>query len=123
MPSPSDVVIAAAGGGKTTRIARRALAAQGERAAMVTFTNNNTDEIEKRLCELNMSVPPHVEVRSWYSFLIREMARPYQNALYPRRIDGMHWVEGRSTMYAKKANVAHFYFSNHALIYSDKVAQ
>src|SRR6185436_21045905 len=97
MPSLSDVVISAAGGGKTTRIARRALAAPAEHAAMVTFTNNNTDEIEKRLCELNMCVPPHIEVRSWFAFLIREMARPYQNALYLRRIEGLHWSEGQST--------------------------
>jgi DNA helicase-2/ATP-dependent DNA helicase PcrA len=123
MPLPNDVIIAAAGGGKTTRIARRALATPRERAAMVTFTNNNTEEIEKRLRELNACVPPHITVRSWFSFLIREMARPYQNALYSRRIDGLHWSNGQSTRGIAKTNIVQFYFSKSALVYSDKVAQ
>jgi DNA helicase II / ATP-dependent DNA helicase PcrA len=55
--SLSDVIIAAAGAGKTSRIVERALSQSKERAAMVTFTINNTEEIEKKLYELNSLAP------------------------------------------------------------------
>ncbi|MET4491640.1 DNA helicase-2/ATP-dependent DNA helicase PcrA [Bradyrhizobium sp. LA7.1] len=89
---------------------------------MVTYTQNNTEETERKLYELNTSVPPHIEVRSWYSFLLRELARPYQNFMHPKRIDGMSWVQGRSVPYVPKASIGRFYFANGQYIYSDKVS-
>jgi DNA helicase-2/ATP-dependent DNA helicase PcrA len=41
MLSTNDVIIAAAGGGKTTNIVTRALEAPSERSALVTYTQNN----------------------------------------------------------------------------------
>jgi DNA helicase-2/ATP-dependent DNA helicase PcrA len=123
VPSLNEAVIAAAGSGKTTRIVQQAIRSASERCAMVTFTLNNTEETQKRLYELNSSIPDHIEVRSWYSFLLRELARPYQNFLYQKRIDGMSWSQGRSTPYVKKSNIGRFYFGNGNHIYSDKVSQ
>jgi DNA helicase II / ATP-dependent DNA helicase PcrA len=120
--SANEAIIAVAGGGKTTRLVRDALS-RGERAAMVTYTQNNTEETEKKLYEFNKCVPPHVEVRSWYSFLIRELARPYQNCLYEPRIEGMTWVSGRSDRFARKSDVSRFYFGPRKYVYSDKVSQ
>ena len=122
MPSNSEALVWAAGGGKTTEIVRRALATK-ERAALVTFTNNNTDEIINKLYEQNRFVPENVEVRSWLSFLLREMARPYRNSLYDKRIDGMVLVSGRSDMYSRAADIGRHYFGNGNIIYSDKVAK
>ncbi len=123
MPSPNEIIIAAAGGGKTTRIVKRALANESMRSALLTYTQNNVREIEKTIYGLNASIPPHIEVWSWFSFLLRELARPYQRALHDRRIDGIHWIEGRSDPYANHADVARFYFSGKKLIYSDKLAR
>ena len=123
VPSPNKIIIAAAGGGKTTRIVGQALGNSNDRAAILTYTRNNTQEIERKVYELNAYVPEHIEIHSWFSFLIRELARPYQNVLYERRIDGLNWVEGRSDPYAKQLNTARFYFGNGTLVYSDKVAQ
>lgn len=44
-------------------------------------------------------IPANVEVVSWYSFLLRELARPYRSAMHGLRIDGIHWVEGKSVPY------------------------
>jgi DNA helicase-2/ATP-dependent DNA helicase PcrA len=99
------------------------LASQSVRSALLTYTQNNVREIEKGIYRLNASIPPHIEVWSWYTFLLRELARPYQRALHDKRIDGIHWVEGRSVPYAKQRDVSKFYFSDGKLIYSDKLAR
>lgn len=123
MPSPNEIIIAAAGGGKTTRIVKRALADGSMRCALVTYTQNNVREIEKTIYRLNASIPPHIEVWSWFSFLLRELARPYQCSLHDRRIDGIYWVQGRSVRFARHTDVCRFYFSGSKLIYSDKLAR
>jgi DNA helicase-2/ATP-dependent DNA helicase PcrA len=119
----SDVIIAAAGGGKTTRIVKHALEAPSERYALVTYTQNNVGEIATKLYKLNRSVPPKVEVWSWYSFLLREMARPYQSTLIRGRVNGIHWSQRRSDRYAKQTDIDRFYFNSEGHIYSDKIAQ
>jgi DNA helicase-2/ATP-dependent DNA helicase PcrA len=95
MSSTNKVVISAAGGGKTTRIVTQSLASSAERSVLLTYTNNNVGELEKRFYELNSALPVHAEIWSWYKFLLREMARPYQKNLINGRIDGIFWVEDR----------------------------
>lgn len=90
---------------------------------MITYTQNNTEQTERKLYELNSCVPSHIEVRSWYSFLLRELVRPYQNFLYDKHISGMNWVQGRSAPYAAQQDTKRFYFGGGQYIYSDKVSQ
>jgi DNA helicase-2/ATP-dependent DNA helicase PcrA len=123
VPSNSRVLIAAAGGGKTTRIAAQALSESGTRTALITYTRNNVGELERKIYEHSLTIPAEIKVLSWYSFLLREMARPYRNSVYPRRIDGLAWVEGRSPVYAKEADTAAHYFADERHIYSDKIAK
>lgn len=118
----SEIIIAAAGGGKTTALAGRARAHVGA-VAVVTYTNNNVREIKNKFFETHAALPAHAEVWSWYRFLLHEMARPYQRALLDRRIKGLHWVEGRSARYVPHANTIPFFLSNGAQIYSDKIAR
>ncbi len=119
---PNQIIIAAAGGGKTTRIAGRA-AADARRAAMITYTINNVKELRARFYEIGSSLPSHVEIWSWYRFLLHEMVRPYQLSLVNRRIDNLHYVEGKSAPYAKKSDIGRYYLSNGGrLIYSDKIS-
>lgn len=123
MPSKSEVIIAAAGGGKTTRIVDRVLMTPSERAALLTYTQANTVEICLKIYAKNSVIPPHVEVWSWYSFLLREMARPYQASLHENRIEGLVWCNGRSVPYVPRSNTRLFYFAQDRLIYSDKLSQ
>jgi DNA helicase-2/ATP-dependent DNA helicase PcrA len=78
----------AAGGGKTTRIVSEA-AGGAERALLVTYTRNNEKEIERKLYGLGPVIPPHLEVMTWFSFLLRDLARPYRRVMYDHRIEGL----------------------------------
>jgi DNA helicase-2/ATP-dependent DNA helicase PcrA len=122
MPSNS-VIISAAGGGKTTRIVGDALGGGSERSVLLTYTENNVGELKKRFYELNSTIPKNVEVWSWYTFLLREMARPYQNTMFNGRIRGIFWVEGRSGTFADATQISRYYLHGDELIYSDKLAR
>lgn len=120
---PNEVIIAAAGGGKTTRLAAKAHSHADGKVALVTYTTNNVQEIRNKLYSLNAALPAHAEIWSWYTFLLHEMARPYQRALIDRRIAGLHWVEGRSAPYVPRVKTLPFFLSGGKLIYSDKISQ
>lgn len=112
----------AAGGGKTTRIVGEA-AAGVERALLVTYTRNNENEIERKLYGLGPVIPPNLEVMTWFSFLLRDLARPYRRAMHDRRIENIQWEEGRSAPYIPESNTAAHYFAGGRLIYSDKISK
>ncbi|MER8622871.1 UvrD-helicase domain-containing protein [Mesorhizobium sp. M1143] len=123
MPSANRIIISAAGGGKTTRVVEQSLAATEGATALVTYTRNNVREIERKVYERIAAIPPHVEIISWYSFLLRELARPYRSALHRHRIEGIHWVEGRSVQYVPEVKIDGHYFLSGTRIYSDKIAK
>lgn len=120
---PNEIIVAAAGGGKTTRIVRRAVA-DPRRSALVTFTTNNVQELRSRFYEIGAAIPAHIEIWSWFRFLLHELVRPYQLSLAKRRIDGLNYVEGQSALYAKKTDVGRYFLSGGGrLIYSDKISE
>jgi DNA helicase-2/ATP-dependent DNA helicase PcrA len=123
MSSTNSAIISAAGGGKTTRIVNSALSCSAERSVLLTYTDNNVGELKERFYELNSAIPGHVEVWSWYTFLLREMARPYQKTLFNGRIAGIFWVEGRSDTFADATKIDRYYFHGSKLIYADKLAR
>jgi len=122
--SENRVIIACAGSGKTTKLVTEALANRDRRIAMVTYTNNNTREIGKRFGEWNSGIPRHVDVMTWFGFLLRECARPYQRSKYvEKRIESLMFVNHQSAQYVQEADTRHHYFANGELIYSDKIAR
>ncbi len=125
MPSNSNrVIIACAGSGKTTRLITEALANRDRRIAIVTYTNNNTREISDRFGELNSGVPKQVDVMTWFGFLLRECARPYQRSKYTeKRIESLQFVNQQSARYSKETDTKRHYFANGEFIYSDKIAK
>lgn len=112
----------AAGGGKTTRIVGEAVGGV-ERALLVTYTRNNAKEIERKLYGLGPVIPPNLEVMTWFSFLLRDLARPYRRVMHDRRIEGLQWEEGRSVPYIPESNIGAHYFAGGHLIYSDKISK
>lgn len=120
---PNEVIMTAAGWGKTTRLAARASAHVHGKVALITYTTNNVQEIKNKLFQLDRSLPAHAEVWSWYRFLLHEMARPYQQALLDRRIDGLFWAEGRSVRYVPRKKTAPFFMTPGGQMYSDKIAR
>ncbi|MPT47971.1 MAG: hypothetical protein E2598_06065 [Sphingobium sp.] len=123
MPSASRVLISAAGGGKTTRVVDQALASDKGVTALVTYTRNNVREIQIKASARTRAIPPNIEVISWYTFLLRELARPYRSAVHKRRIEGIHWVEGKSVPFIPEFKTNAHYFLDGGRIYSDKIAK
>lgn len=122
--SENRVIIACAGSGKTTRLVNEALVNRERRIAIITYTTNNTREIIKRFGELNSGVPKHVDVVTWFGFLLRECARPYQRSKYAdKRIESLLFVNQQSARYIAEDDTARHYFANGDLIYSDKIAK
>lgn len=122
--SENRVIIACAGSGKTTRLVSEALENRDRRIAIITYTNNNTREISERFGKRNSGVPKHVDVMTWFGFLLRECARPYQRSKYAeKRIEALLFVNQQSAKYVKEADTSRHYFANGELIYSDKIAK
>ncbi len=122
--SENRVIIACAGSGKTTRLVTDSLNSRDYRVAIVTYTNNNIREIIKKFGQTNSGVPRHVDVMTWFGFLLRECARPYQRAKYAdKRIESIEFVNGQSTRGIAETNTRDYYFAGDDLIYSDKIAR
>ena len=61
---------------------------------------------------------------TWFGFLLRECARPYQRSKYDeKRIESLLFVNQQSAQYIPKTDTRRHYFANGELIYSDKVAK
>jgi len=101
-----------------------ALNNRDRRIAIVTYTNNNLREIEKRFAELNSGIPKHVEVMTWFSFLLRECARPYQRSKFDeKRIESLLFVNKHSTQGIPECQTKKYYIAGEDFIYSDKISR
>lgn len=120
----SKIIIASAGSGKTTFLVNEALSHPGNRIAIVTYTNNNINEIKRTFCESHGGTPNRVDVMTWFTFLLHECTRPYQRAVYSKkRVKTIYFTKERSARYTPCSDVEAFYFRNGEEIYSDKVSQ
>jgi len=75
----NKIIIACAGSGKTTYIVEEALKLKDQRVLGTTYTNENLDQIKDYFIEKNGCIPANIIVQSWFSFLLKEGVRPYQN--------------------------------------------
>ncbi len=120
MPSHKNkIIIACAGAGKTTFLVEEALKLQSKNVLITTFTNENLEQIKSYFTQRIGYVPSNVTVMSWFSFLLQDGVRPYQNYLIDdSRIHSIYFEEGRP-IYRKKTN----YITPSGLIYSTKTAE
>jgi len=133
----NNLIIAAAGSGKTTELIKRAInkAEHGETVLITTFTEACEEEIKtKLLMESKGVVNNLITVQTWFSFLIKHGAKPYQSCVVDIEINGLILESGRSGIkYQTKAgqpvywgeeeNIEKFYFSSEGKVYSDKLAK
>lgn len=123
MPSRNRAIVACAGCGKTTEVVKASGAAEIKRAAIITYTQKNHAEIQRKFYGIHGRVLPNVDVETWYTFLLSHLVRPYQTYLRGPRIAEVAWVNQKSVPYTPKKNVAKFYFSSSGRIYSDKISE
>jgi DNA helicase II / ATP-dependent DNA helicase PcrA len=123
MPSANRIIVASAGSGKTTAIIDDACASTTSRAALVTYTTNNTSGIESLLYRKLGYLPPHLTVSTWYSFLLKHLIRPYQRSLYMRPVRTVRFQNGISAQYSKDTDINSHYFAADGCIYVDKASK
>lgn len=123
------VVIASAGSGKTTSLVREALDSPGEGTLILTYTNENLENIRKSFARQAGTVPPNVEIKSWYCFLLSDGARPYHNFVSAGpRARAVNFAAGSAgadpaRRFIGAANTERYYFDGSRGAYSDKIAE
>ena len=122
MPSINRVIFAAAGARKTQTIIDAALANDSQRVLITSYTIDNLAQIERRLIKECGLVPPHITLISWFSFILRDLVKPYQNYLTEtNRVRSLNFVS-KPQKYASKQNVEGYYVDTASNIYSDNLA-
>lgn len=93
----NTAVIAAAGARKTQSVIDAALDAAPRRVLITTYTNENLRQIERRIYAAAGLVPQHIRLCGWFSFLLSDGIRPYQNAVLPRTgmVRGLNFIADR----------------------------
>ncbi len=120
----NNIVIAAAGSRKTTFVVEDAINNLGKKILILTYTIENLKQIEDYVIQKKGSIPSNINIQSWYSFLLSDGVRPYQNFVYDKaRIQSIYFQEGRSAPYAKKSDIDRYYFSSGVRIFTDKIAE
>ena len=115
-------IVACAGSGKTTTIVKEALMApQHERMLITTFTDENSEEIKRKIVAHVGYIPPNVDVLPWFTFEIRHLIKPFLLPIINVKIEGVHMVANESAKYTSQDNKNHYLDSGNK-IYSDKIA-
>lgn len=123
MPSNNLVYIAAAGSGKTTHLVEEALKNANKKIAIITYTINNLNEIRNCIYLKLSYIPSNIIIQSWFSFLLTECVRPYQNFQYDEhRIESIEFYHGRSARFIAKSDIKYF-LSEGKYIYTDKISE
>jgi len=88
---PNNLCIAGAGSGKTRKIISEAIVeiASGGKVLVVTYTTTNQHELRQRFKAAYGKSSDRFVVKGLFSFYLEDMVRPYQQALFSRRIDGI----------------------------------
>jgi superfamily I DNA/RNA helicase len=132
--SNNKLIIAAAGSGKTTYLVKEALKIKNKKVLITTYTQANEAEIRKKIIEMNKCIPENVTVQTWFSFLLKQGAKPFQGLLFEKKIKGLILVNSLSGIkaYTKNEQPIYFgentdfekhYFSSQLKIYSDKLSK
>lgn len=133
----NELIIASAGSGKTTTLVKKAIekANTGETVLITTFTEACEEEIINKLVEeSNGYIPDNITIQTWFSFLIKHGAKPYQDYVIDTEITGLileggksglrfKTPEGKPVYWGEVENPYEFYFSKSGKIYSDKLAK
>lgn len=137
------LIIAAAGSGKTTFIIEDAVRSYKDNILITTYTEANEAEIKNKLFSKYKSIPPHISIQTWFSFLIQHGLKPYQGSYNPimfdHSISGLLLVNTRSgAKYDSNGNIIIYdghpqywsedyfqrhYFTSNWKIYSDKLSK
>jgi hypothetical protein len=115
----NKIIMACAGFGKTTLIVEAALKITTENVLITTYTNENVDQINQFIIKMNGFMPANIYVLSWFTFLLRDGVRPYQNIMSPNERARSIYFQQTLNRFHKKDN----YFTSLNDIYSQKISE
>jgi len=129
----NNLIVAAAGAGKTTFLVNEALKIKDERVLITTYTQANEAEIRKKIIEVNQCIPPNIIVQTWFSFLLQHGVRPFQGGLFENEITGLilvnsqsglkYYFKGKPIYFSEGKEFERHYFNKEIKIYSDKISK
>ena len=119
----NKLIISAAGSGKTSLLINESLKVTREKVLITTFTQSNEEEICNKFFKINGFIPENIEIQTWFSFLLKHGARPYQSYLYDKEITGLILVNDQSAKYSNQNDIQKHYFTDRQKIYSDKISK
>lgn len=117
------LLLAAAGAGKTTYIVRHASQLKNCRILVTTFTDANADQLRQKLFSSNVGCNAKIVVLPWYTFLLKEMIRPYQGVYEKTRISSLLYTGSNRTGLYKRNDDLTQYITKDKQIYSDKLSK
>ncbi|MEU8010207.1 UvrD-helicase domain-containing protein [Micromonospora parva] len=124
MPSAGNrAVIAAAGSRKTQLIIEAALADPSQRVLITTYTQENLAQIRRRLVEVTGVIPAHITTITWFQFLIRQGAKPFQVCV-TGKIDHIRSLNfnGQRPRFARRDKPHAYYLDRNGDMYRDGVS-
>jgi superfamily I DNA/RNA helicase len=119
----NKLIIATAGSGKTTHLVNEALKIKNEKVLITTYTRANELEIRKKIIGTKKCIPENIIIQTWFSFLLKDGVRPFQGALFEKKIKGLILVNGQSAMYSREIDIEKHYFTKDLKIFSDKLSK
>lgn len=114
----NKIIVASAGSRKTTFIVNEALSRNSENLLILTYTIDNINQIRSYIIRRIGFIPLNITIQSWYSFLLQECVRPYQDFVYPdKRIETIFFPNDihsfkLNRLYIKKDNTKHYFLVN-----------
>lgn len=139
----NKLIIAAAGSGKTTFLINEAMMFKEDKILITTYTEANEAEIKKKIIAQHKSIPSHITVQTWFSFLIQHGVKPFQGTfndlMFNNDVHGLDLVSKKSAgkfdrsgkqvisnghpLYWGEEDFRKHYFNSKWKIYSDKLSK
>lgn len=117
----NEIVIACAGGRKTTSIVKEALSVKNERVLITTYTIENAEQIKSYIIKEVGCIPENIDVKTWFTFLLHDCLRPYQNhTIANRKIKSIDFVS--KPHWGKSKNQESYFLNMNDDVYQDKVS-
>lgn len=90
---PNRLILASAGSGKTQTIIDEAIrrANANQKVLILTYTENNQKELRHRISSSGCKNPQNIKIKGWFTFLLEDIVRPYQECIFPKRVSGLNF--------------------------------
>lgn len=125
----NKIVVASAGSRKTTEIVKEALSSPTDNILILTYTIYNINQIRNYIIRENGFLPTNITILSWFSFLLQECVRPYQNYVYQdKRIETVYFPDDIHTFklnrrYIQKSNVKSYFLVGGKYIINEHISE